>query len=223
MRKLFAAIVSTSLVVTLGLAACGQKKAASPETPSDAPEETPIEWEVDEDIEADADESEPAGAAYGYAGDDPIELAVYKHLVEEVSKNYNAADACIPTVQIVSVDDSDPDEVTVSGDFWIDNYNIEGDTLACVSGGNYPGVMHLAKDGDGYTVTSFDVVADGSDFEASAKELFGDSYDDFMAVYSDDEARAELRKATVSDYVSMNGLEVTQYQDYGWDPGELNK
>ena len=92
-----------------------------------------------------------------------------------------------------------------------------------MSGGNYPGVMHLTKDGDGYAVTSFDVVADGSDFEASAKELFGDSYDDFMAVYSDDEARAELRKTTVSDYVSMNDLEVTQYQDYGWDPIELDK
>ena len=218
MRKLFAAVMSTSLAMTLGLAACGHNEAASSDTASDAPKETPIEWEVEE-----GDELQPAGAAYGYAGDDPVELAVYRYLVEEVSKGYDATDVTIPTVQIVSVDDSNPDEVTVSGDFWIDNYDIEGDTLTCVSGGNYPGVMHLTKDGDGYAVTSFDVVADGSDFEASAKELFGDSYDDFMAVYSDDEARAELRKTTVSDYVSMNDLEVTQYQDYGWDPIELDK
>jgi len=219
MKKLFAAIVSTGLVVTLGLAACGQKDAATNDAPADEVTETPIEFEADEDVI----EPEVDGSAYGYAGDDPIELAVYKYLVEEVSKDYDEADVHIPTVQIVNVDLTNPDEVTASGDFWIDNYDIEGDTLMCVSGGNYPGVMHLGKEGDGYVVTAFDVVADGSDFESSAKDLFGDSYDDFMAVYGDQEAREELRKITVSDYVNMNDLEITQYQDYGWDPVELYK
>jgi dihydroneopterin aldolase len=90
----------------------------------------------------------------------------------------------------VNVDDSDPNNVVVYGDFWINNYNIDGDTLSCVSGGDYPGVMHVSKDGDTYTVSSFDMVADGSGFEASAKELFGDNYDAFMKVYSDDVTRA---------------------------------
>ena len=126
------------------------------------------------------------------------------------------------TQPIVNVDDSDPNNVVVYGDFWINNYNIDGDTLSCVSGGDYPGVMHVSKDGGAYTVSSFDMVADGSGFEASAKELFGDNYDAFMKVYSDDVTRAEQRTATVSDYVSLNGLEVTQYQDYGWDPVQIN-
>ncbi len=161
------------------------------------------------------------GSAYGYAGDDPVEVAVYKYMAEEVSKNFEKADASIPTVSIVHVDNASPDEVLVYGDFWIDNYNISGNTLECVSGGNFPGVMHLGKDGDVYVVSSFDRTADGAGFESSAKELFGEYYDEFMKVYSDSDSRDELRKATVAEYVKLNGLDVTQYQDYGWDPVKL--
>ena len=121
------------------------------------------------------------------------------------------------------MDYTNPHEVLVAGDFWIDNYNINGDTLECVSGGNFPGVMHLAKDGESYIVSAFDMVEDGANFESSVKELFGDNYDAFMEVYSDSNARDELRRITVSDYVNLNGLDVTQYQDYGWDPVVLYK
>jgi hypothetical protein len=44
-----------------------------------------------------------------------------------------------------------------------------------------------------------------------------------MKAYSDEEARKELRTITVSDYVNLNGLAVTQYQDYGWEPVKLYK
>ena len=78
--------------------------------------------------------------------------------------------------------------------------------------------MHLLKNGDGYVVESMDALADGGGFDTSAKELFGQYYDDFMKVYSDSEARDELRKITVTDYVNLNGLSVTEYQDEGWNP-----
>lgn len=159
------------------------------------------------------------GAAYGYAGDDPVEAACYEYMVETVSKNYDAADVSIPTVVIVHEDMTAEDEVLVYGDFWIDNYKIDGDTLKTVSGGNYPGCMHVNK--SDYTVTAFDVVADGGKFESSAKEIFGDSYDDFMKVYGDSDALAESRKITVSDYVNLNKLDINYYQDEGWDPVEL--
>ena len=51
----------------------------------------------------------------------------------------------------------------------------------------------------------------------------GEHYNAFMKVYSDEEARKELRTITVSDYVNLNGLAVTQYQDYGWEPVKLYK
>ncbi len=159
------------------------------------------------------------GSAYGYAGDDPAEYAIYKYMAEEMSKDYDTADVSIPVVEIVAADYSQEDEIIIYGDFWVDNYNIEGDTFKCVSGGNYPGVFHMTKD---YQVTSFDVVADGSEFETSAKELFGDHYNEFMVVYGDSNKIAEDRRITVSDYRNLNGLtEVTKMQDEGWDPVDL--
>ncbi len=160
-----------------------------------------------------------SGAAYGYAGDDPIELACYKYMAETYTENYEEAEYHIPTVNIVHEDLSQEDEYLVYGDFWIENYNGEGDVLKCASGGSYPGCMHISK--DDYSVTAFDVVADGESWDSSAREIFGDSYEDFMKVYGDNDARDELRKITVSDYVNLNGLEFKYYQDEGWDPVEL--
>ena len=159
------------------------------------------------------------GAAYGYAGDDPVEAACYQHMAEVIGPQYAEAEISIPTVQIFHVDYTPEDEVVVFGDFWVENYNVNGDVLECVSGGNHPGVMHVSK--ADYTVTAFDQVADGADFDSSAKELFGEHYDEFMTVYSDSDARNENRKITVSDYVNLNGLDVNYYQDPGWDPVEL--
>ena len=159
------------------------------------------------------------GAAYGYAGDDPVEAACYQHMAEVIGPQYAEAEISIPTVQIFHVDYTPEDEVVVFGDFWVENYNVNGDVLECVSGGNHPGVMHVSK--ADYTVTAFDQVADGADFDSSAKELFGEHYDEFMTVYSDSDARNENRKITVSDYVNLNGLDVNYYQDSGWDPVEL--
>ena len=159
------------------------------------------------------------GSPYGYGGDDPVEAACYKYMATEVSKDYEPADESIPTVAIVHEDFTPEDEILVYGDFWVDNYNLEGDVLKTASGGNYPGCMHVSK--ADYTVTAFDVVADGENWDSSAKEIFGEHYDDFMKVHSDDEARNELRKVTVTDYVFLNALDAKYYQDEGWDPVEL--
>ena len=203
-RRLFAILLMLTLAVTFSFTACGSDE----EAPAAEPEETTEE----------AAEPEVDATKYGYGGTDPVEAAVYQYMVEEVSKSYDKTDVSIPTVSIVHVDYAPEDEILVYGDFWIDNYNIKGDTLRDISGGNYPGVIHLSKD---YVVTAFDQVADGGDFDASAKELFGDYYDDFIAVYNDSDARAELRRATVTDYVNFNGLDVKQYKDKGWPAVEL--
>ena len=203
-RRLLAILLMLTLAVTFSFTACGSDE----EAPAAEPEETTEE----------AAEPEVDATKYGYGGTDPVEAAVYQYMVEEVSKSYDKTDVSIPTVSIVHVDFTPEDEILVYGDFWIDNYNIKGDTLRDISGGNYPGVIHLSKD---YVVTAFDQVANGGDFDASAKELFGDYYDDFIAVYNDSDARAELRRATVTDYVHFNGLDVKQYKDKGWPAVEL--
>ena len=159
------------------------------------------------------------GAAYGYGGDDPVEAACYKYMAETVSQSYDAADYSIPIVMIVHEDFTPEDEVLVYGDFWVENFNADGDTLKNVSGGNYPGCMHVSKADN--TVTAFDVVADGGEFESSAKEIFGEKYEDFMKVYSDSDSIDENRKIAVSDFVNLNGLDFKYYQQEGWDPVEL--
>ena len=198
-------ILMTALVMAFGISACGAKEEAAVEEENVATEDTESEPEVD-------------GTAYGYAGSDPVEAAVYKYLAEEVSKDYDDAEVHIPTVNIVHIVFTPKDEILVYGDFWIENYNVEGDTLKCVSGGHYPGMMQVSKD---YVVTDFKQAADGEDFDSSAKEIFGDYYDDFMKIYSDSDLRNELRKVTVTDYVNLNGLSVTKFQDEGWDPVEI--
>ena len=201
-KRFFIALLMAVLAMTFCLAGCGNTEEATADEPPEVIEETPA----------------GPGAAYGYGGEDLVEAAVYQYMAEEVSKNFDQADASIPTVNIVFVDYTQEDEVVVYGDFWVENYNIEGDTLKCVSGGNFPGIMHISKD---YVVTAFDPVADGAGFDASARELFGDYYEDFMKVYSDRDARDELRKITVTDYVFYNDLPVKQFQDEGWEPVEL--
>ena len=198
-------ILMTALVMAFGISACGAKEEAAVEEENVATEDTESEPEVD-------------GTAYGYAGSDPVEAAVYKYLAEEVSKDYDDAEVHIPTVNIVHIDFTPKDEILVYGDFWIENYNVEGDTLKCASGGHYPGMMQVSKD---YVVTDFKQAADGENFDSSAKEIFGDHYDDFMKIYSDSDLRNELRKVTVTDYVNLNGLSVTKFQDEGWDPVEI--
>ena len=79
----------------------------------------------------------------------------------------------------------------------------------------------MKLDEAGYVVTGMDVVADGSDYMESAKKLFGDKYEDFAKVTSDQDAREANRAQIVANYVAANELNITQYQDYGWDPVTL--
>jgi hypothetical protein len=79
--------------------------------------------------------------------------------------------------------------------------------------------MHLQKKDDGsYEAVSHDVVAEGSDFDDSAKELFGDRYDAFVAAIADDEAVEQVRFQIIADYAKFSGVPIEGYQDYGQDP-----
>ena len=66
-----------------------------------------------------------------------------------------------------------------------------------------------------------EVCEDGSDFDPSAKKIFGDKYDAFMKMYSDSEAKEVTRAQIIANYVAANNLDITEYKDYGWDPVKL--
>ena len=142
--------------------------------------------------------------------------AVNDYLVNVIGKNYAEAEYCIPSPFIISTDEGNKDDVLIWGDFWVFNYDSAGDTLKTVSGGNHPGLMHLKKTDKGFEVTNFEVVEDGEGNMESAKRIFGDNFDAFWEVNSNQEKRESIRLQFIADYVKKNNLPVKMVQDYGW-------
>ena len=178
------------------LVGCGNKNV------KEQPEETQVETEVPVEVV----EAEEATCL----------TAIDDYLVNEIDKNYDPSDVCIPYVFVVSTDESNPDDIQVWGDFWVFNYNIVGDTLKTMSGGDYPGLMHVKKTDNGFEVVNFDAVADGADNMPSAKAIFGDKFDAFWEINSNQEKREDIRLHFVADYVKKHNLSVKMLQDYGW-------
>lgn len=147
---------------------------------------------------------------------DLCNAAVNDYLVNVIGKNYAEAEYCIPSPFIISSDEGNKDDVLVWGDFWVFNYDISGDTLKTVSGGNHPGLMHLKKTDKGFEVTGFDAVEDGADNMESAKRIFGDNFDAFWELNSNQEKREDVRLHFIADYVKKHNLPVKMVQDYGW-------
>ena len=143
--------------------------------------------------------------------------AAQNYLTETIGKEYASGEICIAYQDYIDVDESNPEDIQVWGDFWVENYNVVGDTLMFVSGGNHCGKMHVKKDPEGhFSVQGFDAVSDGSNYLPTAKVIFGDKFEEFQKAYSDDKGREEVRKKAVSEYVHANKLPVKYYKDYGW-------
>lgn len=149
--------------------------------------------------------------------------AIDCYLADSIGSIYAGGEYSVPIHSIVSVDESDAEDIKVWGDFWVFNYNQVGDTLKCVSGGSHPGLMHLRQTEKGFEVTAFDQVEDGSNNIPSAKRIFGDKFDAFQAVNSDEQKREELRADLLAAYVKKHGLTATLYQDNGWPAKKLGE
>lgn len=147
--------------------------------------------------------------------------AIENYLVNEIGKNYDESEHCVPYYGIMAVDETDANDILVWGDFWVLNYNQSGDTLKMVSGGNYPGLMHVRQTENNFEVTGFDQVADGSEYTPSAKRIFGDKYEAFEAFQSNDKKREQLRAEKLAEYVKKHNMTVTMYQDFGWPAQKL--
>lgn len=141
--------------------------------------------------------------------------AISDYLVKEIGSQYAQGDVCIPALTRVATEDQDAEQMRVWGDFWIFNYKLAGDTLKTVSGGNHSGCITLQKQDGTFIVTSFEQTVDGAGNAASAKRIFGQYYDKFQKVQSDQAAREAARKAQLKEYVGQHGLNARYYQDYG--------
>lgn len=143
-------------------------------------------------------------------------IAAVCRYMTEIGAGYARGEYCIPYCLIVDTDESNPEDIQIWGDFWVENYNQVGDTLKTVSGGSHPGCMHVKKAEDGFEVTSFDAVGDGSQFDPTAKAIFGDRYQALIDLWADEDSKQSARSQSIRDYAKANDLNVSYYQDYGW-------
>ena len=153
--------------------------------------------------------------------------AIDRYMVKELGRYYTEGEHCVPFHNIVAVDERNADDILVWGDFWIFNYNQVEDTLKCIAGGSHPGLMHISQTFSGndvvYQVTAFDQVEDGANLLQSAKKIFGDKFDAFQTINSDEQKREKLRSEVLASYVKMNGLSAAFYQDYGWPAKKIGE
>ena len=147
--------------------------------------------------------------------------AIDRYMSEVFGKQYAEGEHCVPIHNIVGVDEQNAGDILVWGDYWVFNYNQVGDTLKCVSGGSHPGLMHLQQTDKGFEVKAFDQVGDGSSYLPTAKKIFGEKFDAFQAINSDEKKREQLRADVLTSYVKKHHLTATMYQDYGWPAHKL--
>ena len=152
---------------------------------------------------------------FEYLGDDPYLAAVCEWIVRGGEQaRYWESEVTIPCPLIAEIDDSDPQDVRVWGNFWEFSYATRGTTLFCVSGGESPGLLHLRAADSGYEVFNEEMVGDGEAYAKDMRRIFGS----IRMIKLDALDREEVRTQYIADYVLQNDLPFTQYQDYGWDP-----
>ena len=153
--------------------------------------------------------------------EEALRQTIADYLVKEIGSQYSQGDLCVPVLMIVATEEDGAEQTKVWGDFWVFNYNIVGDTLKTVSGGNHSGCMDIVKDADKLKVTHFEQTEDGAGNESSAKRIFADRYDIYQNMHSSQDVREAVRQEQLQQYVQKHDLKVKYYQDYGWDAVEL--
>ena len=174
--------------------------------------------------------SEEAGlSAYAYTGEDPIEGAVADYLAaNERAREYltEPGYVTIPCPIIHKTEMIDAAHAKVYGSFWILNYVRQGEILFNISGGEYPAVIMLENADGRWQVTSMEEAGDGEDYVedivrfADGDQELEDQY--FAGADLGAEANQAVRTKFIKAYVEANGLNITAYQDYGWEPVKLN-
>ena len=154
---------------------------------------------------------------------DSLEAAAYDFLAFHYTKDYDASNVLIPYVQIVDIDETDGDDVLLYGDYYVWEFAREEDTLVAVSGGHCPGVIHLERFGDageGAAYSPKDVM-DEAFTDDDAKTIFGEYYEQYLTLASDDRQVDSGLSQVIADYVAANNLDITKYQIAEGDTKDL--
>ena len=161
--------------------------------------------------------------AYAYTGSDPVEAAVAA-FTADLGNGYRMEEntVSVPAPVILKTEETGDGQMAVYGNFWVFNYVPVGDTLECISGGEAPGVLTLARDGEKWVPSSFEGVGDGADYEKDIRAICAgdkaleENY--FAAGDASGDLCREARLKYLREYVVANGLSVTAFRDTGWEP-----
>jgi len=143
------------------------------------------------------------------------------YLVHEIGSFYAQGDLCVPVLMIVAEEDCETEYAFVWGDFWVFWYNICGDTLKTVSGGNHAGRMTISEAGNSLYVAAFWQTEDGAGNDASARRIFGSHYDIYQNMHSNESVREAVRCEQLGEYIRRHNLSVRYYQDFSCPPVAL--
>ena len=146
--------------------------------------------------------------------------AIADYLVDQIGSQYLQGQICVPTIMIVAAD-QDSTLAHVWGDFWVEWYDLEGDTLKCTSGGNHSGLMTIQIQCGKPTVTAFEQTVDGAGNVASARRIFGPHYDIYHNIHSNPDIRQANRSMQLQNHIRRLGIAARYYQDYGWPAVEI--
>lgn len=153
--------------------------------------------------------------------------AIGDYLVREIGEHYlhdtARQDLCIPSLMIVAANEVDSTTAHVWGDFWVDWYRPEGDTLKAISGGNHSGRMTLVQEEGKLRVTTFEQTVDGAGWEPSARRIFGTHYDIYQNIHSNHDVQEAVRREQLHYYLKRHNLPYRYYQDYGWPSVEIEQ
>lgn len=145
-----------------------------------------------------------------------IRDVICNYLIGEIAPHYLQGELCIPTLLIVAEEECETEHMFVYGDFWVYWYNVSGDTLKTVSGGNHAGRMTISEAGDSLYVAGFGQTEDGAGNEASAKQIFGNHYEVYETMHSNKAVQEAVRQEQLRELIQRYNWHFRYYQDYEW-------
>ena len=70
-------------------------------------------------------------------------------------------------------------------------------------------------------VTAFEQTEDGAGNQASAQRIFGEHYDIYDNMHSNEAVREAVRNEQLGEYLRSHNLPIHYYQDFGWPAVEI--
>jgi len=166
---------------------------------------------------------------FEYTGSDEIMKAVCDCLCSsEKSSGRNAYQNAvyIPYPVILKVNEKD-NKVKVYGNFYSGHYELYGNQLNDVGGGESPAVITFQREADkSLTFIEMKTAGDGTYYGKDIKEFckgIQGLYEEFMDHDSIRQRANEIRIQMISEYEKANHLGIEYIKDYGWDPIKINK